>query len=180
MVNGVSSYVSKLATCDSVLDTDVEFVIPWQNSYAAAECDYGTVLEKARSIQQSNGRRFSLSGTFYNFFHGPSIGAGVFPTDNINALYSSVQAQADQYASGLELGLRVVETGWPSQCDSGSDKGYGAASTSALCNYYDEAKEYSTSNDVIVYWWIIDHRDVGDGCGNGAWGLFDSSGNFKC
>lgn len=77
----------------------------------------------------------------------------------------------------------IVETGWPSQCDNGNNKGYGEANKYNMCKYYGEAIQYTPNgnlnNDVFIYWWIIDERDVGDGCGYGAWGLYDANKNFK-
>ena len=184
MKSSVSSYVSKLNTCNNVLSTNIEFVLPWQDANAHSDCDYQSVLQAARTIQQSNGRKFSLSGTFYNFFHGPNLGAGVFPSSNIDSTANTVQTEANTMANGLTLGLRLAETGWPDQCDNGANKGFGAASVTAMCTYYNQAMDYvpsgSLNTDVKIFWWIIDDRDVGDGCGDGAWGLYDASGNFKC
>eukprot|EP01084_Bolivina_argentea_P034243 63368_1 len=166
----IDQYINKLNECNSLFDIDIEFIIPWQNSNAASKCDYGRILQAALAIQKSNGRKFSLSATFYNFFHGPNIGAGVFPSDNINQLADTVQNEANKYANGLQLSLRLVETGWPDECDNGNNKGYGEASSDNMCKYYRQAIQYRPNRDVNIYWWIIDERDVGDGCGYGVWG----------
>lgn len=89
----IDEYINKLNLCNTLFDNNIEFIIPWQNEYAASQCDYKRILQTALSIQKTNGREFSLSATFYNFFHGPSIGfgGGVFPSDNIDDLADSVQ-----------------------------------------------------------------------------------------
>ena len=175
----VNKYIEKLNTCNDVLPKNIEFIIPWQNNYVN-KCGYDAVLQAALKIQQSDKRKFSLSGTFYNFFHGPDIGAGVFPSSNIDELANQAQEQATAMANGLTVGFRLVETAWPMKCQSKADKGHGAASLTAMCKYYGQARIYNPSKDVKIFWWLIDDRDVGDKCGAGAWGLYDASGNFKC
>lgn len=146
----------------------VEFVIPYQDESASPQSVL--VQVKKATVDAFPGVRFTLEKTEYPFWVGST--STDFLVNQANDF--------DQFAkSNGFAGGTFAETGWPSACP----KKPATASLTNECAFLKSLIQGSSgfSNaKFVAYWWLMGAEDVNDGCGSNSWGLFDTSGSFKC
>lgn len=152
-----------------ITDKSVEIVIAGQLANGTSCSDLTQIVNTLYDLQ-SKGRRVAWAVTVYPYYYGTQDATLATLTGDINGVLTSLTALAPKGKSRLPL--RVIETGWPSQCSS-------KATAANHCTFAKSAFDYSMADVKLYYFELQDFPDGWSECEK-HFGLYDAQGKIKC
>jgi Secretion system C-terminal sorting domain len=151
-----------------VTDKSVEIVIAGQ--LGTPGCSDLTQIVTTLYDLQSTGRKVAWAVTVYPYYYGTQDASLATLTSDVNEVLVNLTQLAP--AGKTRLPLRVIETGWPSECSS-------KATPANHCTFASSAFDYQATDVKLYYFELQDFADGWSACEK-HFGLYDVSGQIKC
>jgi hypothetical protein len=151
-----------------VTDKSVEIVVAGQ--LGTPGCSDLTQIVNTLYDLQSNGRHVAWAVTVYPYYYGMQDPSLATLTGDINGVLNNLSQLAP--AGKQRLPLRVIESGWPSECST-------KATLVNHCTFAQSAFTYNSPDAKIYYFELQDFSNGWSECEK-HFGLYDAAGNLKC
>jgi len=151
-----------------VTDKSVEILVAGQ--LGTPGCSDLTQIVNTLYDLQSTGRNVAWAVTVYPYYYGTQDPSLATLTGDINGVLNNLSLLAP--AGKQRLPLRVIESGWPSECSA-------KATLTNHCTFAQSAFNYSSPDAKIYYFELQDFSNGWSECEK-HFGLYDAAGNLKC